>query len=277
MNKQEVLSYNLSNIQRMAKYTPESFKNPVTIQEKLRYLNIMDVNPLKWICADKLLLKKWSKDVLGEDISVPTLGEWDDVNDIDFGQLPNEFIIKCNHGSGMNIIVRDKESADIGRIKGMLNHWMNTDYAFVNGFESHYHWIYRKVLAEPLLKTEGRLDILDYKINSFNGVPKFVQIVGNRSEPNKHLNYYDLNWTPMDVSRIDFPANPNIVDEKPAHFDKMVNYATQLSQFFKYVRVDFYEVDGKIYLGELTFVPGVAIFEYKQNGADIEIGNMLQL
>jgi len=255
----------------MLKYTPESFKNPVTIQEKLRYLNIMDVNPLKWICADKLLVKKWSKDVLGEDICVPTLGEWDDVNDIDFGQLPNEFIIKCNHGSGMNIIVRDKESADIGRIKGMLNHWMNTDYTFVNGFESHYHWIYRKVLAEPLLKNETSDSLFDYKFWCFNGEPKMYTI--NDGNGHGDIMYYHMDGSEYNLYAVNIPERY----KRPLNFDKMVNYATRLSQFFKYVRVDFYEVDGKAYLGELTFVPGVAVFEYKQNGADIEIGNMLQL
>jgi hypothetical protein len=135
------------------------------------WLNIYDADPWKSVCADKVLVKDYAKDVLGEDIGVPTLKVWDKVDDVDFSVLPEQFVIKCNHGSGMNVIVRDKSVTNEQDVKNKLRQWMNVDFAFQNGFESHYHWINRKVFAEEFIEVDGQKDIPDYKFLCFNGRP----------------------------------------------------------------------------------------------------------
>lgn len=150
---EERVKYNEQHINRMRSFAEChgvrcDLQNPQTIQEKLMWLNIYDANPWKSVCADKVLVKDYAKDILGEDIGVPTLKVWDKVDDVNFSVLPERFVIKCNHGSGMNAIVRDKSATNEQDVKNKLRQWMNVDFAFQNGFESHYHWINRKVFAE---------------------------------------------------------------------------------------------------------------------------------
>jgi hypothetical protein len=147
----------------------------VTIQDKLRWLNIYDADPLKSDCADKLKVKDYAKKISGVDLGVPTIAVWDKAEDIDFDKLPDKFVLKCNHGSGMNIIVRDKSQINESDVRNRLNAWMNDDFAFRNGFESHYHWIERKIFSEEMLG-EGLGELIDYKFWCFNGEPKFWTI-----------------------------------------------------------------------------------------------------
>ena len=124
---------------------------------------------------------------------------------------------------------------------------------------------------------EGIDDLIDYKISCFNGEPKIVQIMKDRYKGKLYFNYYDINFNPLYISRNDHPANYNIIDKKPKTFDIMLKYAKKLSNDFKYVRVDFYDINGKIYLGELTFTPGSGFFTYKNPDDSIKLGNLLQL
>ena len=241
------------------------------------WLNIYDADPLKSDCADKLKVKEYAKRILGEDISVPTLKVWDSADEINFVELPQKFVLKCNHGSGMNIIVRDKSKLNEQDIRRRLNAWMNTDFTFQNGFESHYHWIERKVFAEEFIEVEGQQDIPDYKFMCFNGNPTYMQIISDRNNSNMRLNYYDMNMQKCSLSQQIMKANYNIDDILPSKFDLMKQYASLLSKDFKFVRVDFYEVNNRIYLGELTFTPAAFIFKYINPEDEIKDGNLLKL
>lgn len=122
--------------------------NPKTIQEKLAYLNVYDTNPLKVKCADKVLIHDYCKEVLGTDICIPLIKTYNKTSEIDWNELPDSFVMKCNHGSGMNIIVKDKKSMNINHTVARLDNWMATDFAFQNGVEIHYHDIDRKIFVE---------------------------------------------------------------------------------------------------------------------------------
>jgi len=164
---------------------------PETIQEKLMWLNIYDADPLKSDCADKLKVKEYARNVLGVDIGVPTIKVWDNANDIDFSELPERFVLKCNHGSGMNIIVQDKSKINEDDARQKLNRWMNDDFSMRNGFESHYHWIERKIFAEKIIGN-GCGELRDYKFWCFNGEPNFWTI----NDGNGHgqwMKFYDMN------------------------------------------------------------------------------------
>lgn len=241
---------------------------PVTIQDKLAWLNIYDCNSLKTKCADKIKIHDYCKDKLGKDICVPILKTYDKVTDIKWDELPNQFVIKCNHGSGMNIICKDKKRLNIQQCIQNLTRWMNDDFAFRNGFEAHYHDIPHKILVEKMI---GGGDLIDYKFWCFNGEPKLYTI--NDGQGHGNIIYYDMNDNLQN-----FYGVKNISDyKKPHHFDVMLYLSKRLSEDFHFVRVDFYEVDGEIYLGELTFTPGECGFKYQKREDEIKVGNLLIL
>lgn len=253
-----------------------NLKEPKTIQDKIAWLNIYEPNRLKCKCADKIKLHEYCKEVLGKDICIPIIKVWDKADDIDFDSLPDKFVLKCNHGSGMNIIVTDKSSLNRRSAVNSLNSWMKDDFTFRNGFEAHYHDIERKVFAEEY-EGDGKVSPDDYKFLCFNGEPKFVQVFGDRYGKDRHLNYYDTDFNKLSMYRVDFTHRPDIDDKKPEHLDTMLEYARKLSAPFKFVRVDLYEINGEVCLGELTFTPGAMLFKYKKPEDEIKVGNMVKL
>ena len=276
----EVKKFNLANKKKVIGGVPE---NPVTIQEKLRYLNIYDIPwskeynmPLKSVCADKILLHNYSYNTIGYDICIPIIGVYDNANDIDFNELPNQFVIKCNHGSGMNIICKDKSKLNIHQTVTKLNAWLKQDYTFRNGFESHYHWIDRKIYIEKYMSDTNSDKLTDYKFYCMNGEPKFIHVIDDRYSGNMHFTFYDLNFNKMSLEQTNHPRS-NDVARKPKCLDIMIELARELSKPFKFARVDLYEIDDAIYLGEITFVPDVGIFHYRNKIDEISVGNLLKI
>ena len=252
-----------------------NIENPVTIQDKIAWLIVYDSTPLKTKCADKVLLHEYCKEKLGEDICVPLLKTWDSVDDIKWYQCPMQFVVKCNHGSGMNIIVKDKTRMNLDETEDKLREWMSTDFAMKVNCEMHYHDIPRKIMVEKLLVDDKQQNSLfDYKFWCFNGNPKFMTVTDGLGHGT--MDFYDMSYNLIDLARIDFKPMKEKV-QKPLNFEKMVEYAKKLSEDFKFVRVDFYEVDGKLYLGELTFTPGAGLFRYTKHEDEVKVGEMLKL
>lgn len=254
---------------------PLNLENPTTFSEKIQWLKVYDSTFLKTYCADKLLVREYVKEKIGKDLCLPVLGVYNKFEEIDFSKLPKNYVIKCNHGSGMNIIVKDGK-VNKQEVKQKLEKWMNTDYLHL--LEFHYKPIHKKIFIEQYMNNEGKTSLTDYKFSCFNGEPKFCQIINDRYTNNLHFNYYDLYFNPMkDVVRLDHQANYDIKDEKPKNWDLMIEYSKKLSEEFKYVRVDFYEIDGVIYFGELTFTPNSGYLKYKNRETDEKIGKLLSL
>lgn len=249
--------------------------NPRTIQDKLAWLNIYETNPLKVQCADKVLVHDYVKEVLGEDICIPILRVYDNTKQINWDELPNRFVLKCNHGSGMNIIVKDKSKLDKGAAISKLNKWMTNDFSMRNGFEAHYHDIKHKIFAEEYKenKSDG---LFDYKFWCFNGEPKFYTINDGNGH-GKWMKFYDMKQNVLPYKRTDFTGEPSIKVPQPTNFEQMAEIAKKLASKFTFVRVDFYEVGGQIYLGELTFTPGAFFFKYVNPADNLKIGNLLTL
>ena len=242
--------------------------NPKTIQDKLCWLNIYDTNPLKVKCADKIKIHDYCKDVLGEDICVPIIKVYNNVSEINWDELPNQFVMKCNHGSGMNIICTDKSKLNKVDAINKLNRWMKDDFAFRNGFEAHYHDIEHKIFVETIL---GNGDIMDYKFWCFNGEPKLWTI--NNGNGHGDIMYYHMDGSKCNL----YCVKDNESYQKPRNFQEMVNYANLLSNRFKFVRVDFYELNDRVFVGELTFTPGAMAFKYKNDDDNIKVGSLLKL
>lgn len=280
-SKEEIVKFNEKHIARQLSACERrkihiDLKNPKTIQDKLNWLNIYDVNPLKWKCADKILLRDYCKEVLGEDLCIPILKVYKSVSEINWDELPSSFVIKCNHGSGMNIIVKDKKNFDRKSAVEKLDKWVHEDFSIRNGFESHYHWIEPRIFVEKLMSDDKqKLSLFDYKFWCFNGEPKFYTI--NEGHGHGPIVHYNMNQKKSELERMDYKVPKSLDYKQPSNFKEMVELSKKLSKPFKFVRVDFYEINGKTYLGELTFVPGVGYFKYKRDEDDRRIGDLLSI
>lgn len=250
--------------------------NPKTWCEKMAWLQLNDDIQLRAKCADKIRVHEYSIEKLGKDICVPIIKVYDNPNDVKFDKLPDKFVLKCNHGYAFNIICRDKTKLNESECRSKLQRWLETSFG-EKSIEPHYLEINRKCYAEKFIENKGQLELIDYKFVCFNGVPTYVQIINGRHTPDFHLNYYDMSFNFMDISRIDVPSNPSKLDTKPSQFELMKEYAAKLSADFRFVRVDFYEVDGVVYLGEMTFTPATGFIKWKRTTDDLRFGNMITL
>ena len=245
------------------------------IQNKINYLIIHESPDYKSRIADKIGVHEYTKKVLGKDICVPIIKIYSDANEINFDELPNQFVLKCNHGAGMNILVKDKSKLNFEDAKNNLNNWKNIDFGFREG-EFQYINIERKIFAETFLKA----DIEDYKVYCFNGEPKLMRVqkwgAPGRGKIN---NYYTMDWqlTDIDTGKAYFYRDPNAVFEKPKTFDLMIEYAKKLSAEFVFVRVDFYEFNDTVYLGEMTFSPSNCQFTLKDLKQSKYLGTFLDI
>ena len=255
-------------------YTGEDLDldNPKSFNEKIQWLKLNDSTELKGLCADKYEVKNWLVNKLGKDYSIKTLGVWDKFDDIDFDSLPDKFVLKANHGSGWNVIVKDKSKIDKSDLKKKFDDWMSKDFSFIDGFQMHYQYIKRKILAEEFI--ESPKGLIDYRIHCYNGVPKDIWIDLYSGTKNHIRSIYDINYNKQDVV-CTWPDAGNI--DKPKNYDLMVEISKKVSQEFKFVRVDFYEVDGRLYIGELTFTPLSGIGNYNPKSYNLLQGSWLKL
>lgn len=252
-------------------------ENPITFNEKINWMKLYDKNPLKTLCADKYLAPKWAKKQCPELHTVKILKSWKRAKDIDFSKLPQKFVLKCNHGSGMNIIVTDKSKLNIPETIEKLNFWMLMDYAHWNhSFEIHYSKIKRRIICEEYMESDGQHGLLDYKIHCFNGEPEFIQVIGDRNY--EKYNYgqaiFDLNWNNLHIKYDGHSMNDSDI-ERPSSLFKMIEISRKLSSPFKYVRVDLYVRPDGIYFGELTFAPAMGVIKWDPSSVNIEWGRKI--
>ena len=275
MNWEEYCLSKKGDLQKM--FPNKNIDNPKTLSEKIQWLKIYDSTYLKAYCADKITVREYCKQKLGIDLCIPLLKIYNKPEEIEWNILPNQFVIKCNHGSAMNIIVENKELINTNEINAKLNKWLSTKYGDLS-YELYYNLIQPKIIIEPFMKNEMHKSLTDYKILCCNGEVKAIQVDNERGIKDLRFNYYTPDFIPMkDVSLNIHPADYSKIDEKPKNFELMKKYATELSKEFKLVRVDFYEIDDKLYLGELTFLPHSGRLTYKNPETDLFFGNMLKL
>ena len=227
-------------------------KNPQTFNEKLQWLKLYDRKPIYTTMVDKYEAKKYVADKIGEQYIIPTLGVWDKFEDIDFDKLPNQFVLKCTHDSGGLVICRDKSKFDIEAARKKISRSLKRNY-FWQGREWPYKDVKPRIIAEKYMEDTSTNDLKDYKFFCFNGVPKILFIASDRANPKEEtkFDFYDINYNHLDFTN----GHPNAVSQplKPIKFEEMVNLAGKLSQNIPLLRVDFYEISGKVYFGELTF------------------------
>ena len=249
--------------------------NIKTIQDKMNWLLIHENPEYKTKIVDKILLREYSTKILGKDICPPILKIYDNVNQINLDELPNSFILKCNHGSGMNIFCKDKSNFNLTIARYKLNNWMKVNYGLANS-EYVYINVKKKIFAEKYLGE----DIKIYKIDCYNGNPKFIRAYKHLADKNYKIgNIYDLNWTLTDIETGlgNIRRDPNITFQKPKSLNLMLDYAKKLSKEFVFVRVDFYDFNEIIYLSELTFTTSNMLEPYKNKEQSLYLGSLLDI
>lgn len=246
--------------------------NPKTFNQKIQWLKLYDSTPLKTKLADKYEVRSWVKETIGEEYLIPLLGVWDRFEDIDFNTLPNQFVLKANHGCGWNIIVQDKQKFDIEDARKKFRLWMGKNYAY-QGFELHYKDIVPKIIAEQYMEEfKGQLN--DYKFICTDGRIRYIWVDTDRYGDHRRT-VFNTDWEKQNF-RINYPlAEDHIL--KPDNFDKMKELATILCDGFALARIDFYNVQGKIYFGEITFTPENGKMKFDPSRYDEILGDMINL
>ena len=252
-----------------------NLKNPRSFNEKLQWLKLYDRNPQYISLTDKYEVRKHVKEIIGSEYLIPLLGVWDSFEQIDFFKLPNQFVLKCTHDSGGVIICKNKEELDIEFTKKKLKELLKKNYYYV-GREWPYKNIKPRIICEKYMEDESKVELKDYKFMCFNGEVKCSFVCLNRnSKKGLNVDFYDMDWNPMPFTR-HYPNSGTILP-KPKNFDKMVEFATKLSKAIPFVRVDFYETNGKLYFGEMTFYPGSGFEEFTPESYDYLLGSWIDL
>ena len=237
---------------KRTKEEPFDLSNPQTYRQKIQWSKIYDRDERRTLLSDKVEAKNIVAGIIGEAYIIPTLGVYQSPDEIDFDKLPDRFVIKMNHSSGMNIIVKDKSLADIKEIKRKLRKWLKINFAFYNGLELQYAPIVPKILIEQYMEDEYG-ELRDYKFLCFDGRPHFCWVDTGRFSGH-YRNVYDMEWNLEPWMQM-YPNSPYEVS-KPEGFEKMAELAEKLSRGFAHVRVDLFYAGGKIYFGEMTFTSG---------------------
>lgn len=234
-----------------------NFKNPKGFCEKIQWLKVNDRRPEYSKLVDKLAVRDHITEILGEEHLFPLLGFWEKFEDIDFDSLPNQFVMKCNHDSGSTKVIKDKNAltqADFDEMKEFYSKRLKRDFYYA-GREYPYRDIKPYIIAEQLMIDENAPEksIEDYKFFCFNGEPKVMFVATDRATDCK-FDFFDMNFNHLDLVNIHPNADKPI--PKPEKFDEMKEIAAKLSQGMRHVRIDLYELNGKIYFGEYTFFHG---------------------
>lgn len=224
-------------------------ENPVTYQEKLNWLKLHYHTPLLTQCVDKYEVKKYVGNIIGNEYIVPTLGCWNQFDDIDFSTLPDRFVLKCTHDSASYIIVKDKNKFNINSARKKLEKCLKKSYYY-----QHREWPYlncvHRIIAEPFLDQGDQGPLLDYKFFCFDGEPKFMYISADTSDEAR-TDFFDMDFVRLDMRMKD--PNSDSYPPKPLKFEEMKTLARMLSKSFVHVRVDFYIIKNQVFFGELTF------------------------
>lgn len=251
--------------------------NPQTFNEKLQWLKLYDRKPDYTMMVDKYKVREYIKEKLGKEYLIPLLGVWDNAEDINFDKLPNRFVLKCNHNSGLGMyICKDKSKLTESQIKAIrknLVKGLQQDY-YLTGREWPYKDVPHKIIAEKYMEDEtGQLR--DYKFYCFNGEPKIIMINSDREIGKTKADYFDMdfNWIDLKWGYEHALVKPS----KPINFEKMKELAVVLSKNIPELRVDFYEVNNKIYFGELTFFDGSGFDKIEPEEWDEKLGDWIIL
>ncbi len=259
-------------------------ENPKGFNEKIQWLKLYDRKSEYTILVDKYLVREYVKEKIGEKHLIPLIGVWNDPDEIDFNLLPNQFVLKCTHNSGLGMFMcKDKAKCDILVVKSDLKRALSTKNYYASR-EWAYKNVHPRIIGEKLIEDKDSAiwggTLLDYKFYCFNGIPKFLYVGSNAfSDGIKgelKLSFFDLNWKPTPFYRNDHkPLAINV--GQPERFDEMIQIARTLSDGIPFVRVDLYWVNNQILFSEMTFYPGGGYGLFYPKEWELKLGDMITL
>lgn len=249
---------------------------PKTFNEKLQWLKLYDRNPEYTNMVDKYEAKKYVASIIGKEYIIPTLGIYNKFDEIDFDKLPKQFVIKCTHDSGGLIIVKNKDELDIKNAKNIINRCLKRNYYYL-GREWPYKDVKPRIIIEEYIE-DNKGELNDYKVYAFNGKCDYVMVCIDRAKKETKFLYFDKNWNiKKEFSNDGKMYGDTLIIDKPINLDKMFEFASILSKGIPFVRVDFYEVSGKLYFGELTFYPSSGFDTDRTRECDKALSEALKL
>ena len=267
------------------KYLKKAFKirmgksldleNPQTYSEKLQWLKLHDRNPEYTKMVDKYEVKEYVRKIIGDQYIIPTIGIYNSFDEINFDELPNQFVIKCTHDSGGLIIVKDKTKFDVKNAKKVINKCLKNNF-----FYAQREWPYKnvkpRIIIEEYMEDAKTSELRDYKFFCFDGVVKALFIASDRnSKSETKFDFFDEKFNHLNFTN----GHPNALTqpEKPIQFELMIKLAEKLSHDIPHVRVDFYEVNGNVYFGEMTFYHWSGMTKFDPEEWDYKFGSWINL
>ncbi len=255
-------------------------KNPQTFNEKLQWLKLYDRRPEYTDMVDKLAAKKYVADIIGEEHIIPTIAVYNNPDEIDFDALPDQFVLKCTHSSGIgNCICTDKSKLDFEKVREGLRKGLEDDY-YLDEREWPYKNVPRKIICEQYMVDESEYELKDYKFFCFDGVPDCVMVSYDRlSDTGAKFYFFDINWELLRYNKRGVSAPEGFTLPKPQNIDVMFKMAEKLAIATKapFIRVDLYNIRGFIYFGELTFFPDGGYDRNITKSTDHYFGELLDL
>lgn len=258
-----------------------NLKKPVTFSEKIQWLKLHNRKPEYTLMVDKVKVKEYVAEKLGTDCIIPTLGVWDNPDEIDFDALPSRFVLKCNHNSGTGMCVcKDKSTIDIPKVKTALRKGLEENY-FLHGREWPYKHVQRKIIAEQFMIDSDQEELRDYKFFCFGGKPYLCQVISERSS-NEKIDFYDMEWNRLVglvglINSSSCICNSKDMIPCPLSFADMKRMASTLSRGIPFVRIDFYDINGKAYFGEITFFAASGFGVFYPDEWNEKLGRMIDL
>ncbi len=251
--------------------------SPITLSEKLNWMKLYYHNPLLHKLVDKAEVKEFVSEKIGKDHVVPAIGLWNSVDEIDFGSLPNQFVLKCTHDSGSVVICKDKANFDVQAAKRKLQWGMHRNY-----FQGKREWAYKdiqpRIIAEPFIPYLGKPDSVEYKITVYNGKVRFITVctgIAHASLDVRTNDHFTPEWERLNWYAYYKPSEKDI--QKPAFMDEMVRMTEALAEGLPQVRVDWYVDNGQIFFGEMTFYTWAGYLKFEPEEWDEKLGSWLEL
>lgn len=250
-----------------------NLKKPVTLCDKLNWLKLNEIHPEYTRYVDKTTVGEVIREITGQDLCFPIYGAWEHYDDIDFSALPDKFVLKCNHDSGSVKIIHNKADINHDEFRNFFEARLKMN-PYVLGREYPYKDVQPKIIAEKFMIPDGESDINDYKFFCFDGKPEILFVATERNEDCK-FDFYDMDFNHLDIVNIHPQSGKTI--EKPTCFEEMKEIAATLSKGMKFVRIDLYEIAGKVYFGEFTFFHAGGFWPLTPDEWEINLGKLIDI
>lgn len=255
---------------------PLNLENPKTYCEKLQWLKLNDRKPIYTTMVDKIEAKKYVASIIGEEYIIPTIAIWDSADEINWDVLPNQFVMKCTHDSGGLVICKDKSKLDRSKAYQTMKKGLKRRYFWQNR-EWPYKDVTPRIIVEEYMEDNKTRELRDYKYFCFDGVVKALFIASERQKQGEEtkFDFFDDKYNHLPI--INGHPNATLIPEKPTRFEDMKSLAAKLSKGMPHLRVDFYEMNGKIYFGELTFFHWSGMIPFEPVDWDYKFGEWITL